>query len=450
MTNQAAQASRTGRPVRHLIVWLGLVVVAVLALGVTGWWLWPVSVITPPQVPLEGVDPEIASAINQARTALLNSPRTAASWGLFGEVLMAHEFYPEASQCFRQAHELDPGNSRWPYLQGMTTYHADPKASVTCFERAAERAGKDYVPHLRLAETYLSLDRFDDADKAFRKVLELHPGNPRAFYGLGRAALQRDQLREAVGYLSLAADNPVSRQAAQLALAELYQREGNAEAAQQAEQRARGLPPDSPWPDPILEAVQARGVGLEGRLTQARQFWLVGKPRDSLLLLDQLLQKAPDFAKAHALRGAILVKEGNYQAAETALKECLRLAPDDASSLAMLGGVFAAQRKLDDAIDCLEKAFNLQPSLHETCVNLSRCLVERGKRSQAQAALREGLRYRPDSPLLHLELGKLLLEEGQASAAVPILEKSVTLAPEDDSARMLLDAARKTAQPRPQ
>ena len=189
MTNQAAQASRNGRPVRHLIVWLGLVVVAVLAMGVVSWLLWPVPVMTPPDVALEGVDPEIASAITEARAALLSSPRSASNWGLFGEVLMAHEFYPEAAQCFRQAHELDPGSSRWSYLQGMTTYHADPKASVACFERAAERAGKDYVPHLRLAETYLSLDRFEDADRAFRKVLELHPGNPRAFYGRGRAAL---------------------------------------------------------------------------------------------------------------------------------------------------------------------------------------------------------------------------------------------------------------------
>ncbi len=60
------------------------------------------------------------------------------------------------------------------------------------FVRAVAIEPRNYQAHSYLGSTYLQEKRFPEAAGAFRKVLELNPGNVTANYNLGLIALTQD------------------------------------------------------------------------------------------------------------------------------------------------------------------------------------------------------------------------------------------------------------------
>ncbi len=65
--------------------------------------------------------------------------------------------------------------------------------------QAAERSGANHPQLLnQLGRGYLQLERWDDAEAAFQKSLEVEPDNPAAFDGLARVHLERGEAESAV------------------------------------------------------------------------------------------------------------------------------------------------------------------------------------------------------------------------------------------------------------
>jgi tetratricopeptide (TPR) repeat protein len=410
-----------------------------------GWWLWPRAVPPPPVTSTSGLDSEVADAIEQARRQVVANLRSADAWGQLGTLLFAHEIYGDSVTCLRQAEALDGNNMRWPYLQGLALLESEPDRALACLRRAAALAGGEFVPHLRLAEALLLRDQQTEAEQEFRQTLKLHPGNPRAILGLGRIALQRGQMQESLSQLLMAADNPVSRQAAHATMAEVYRRMRDDEAAARTLERTRTLPPDPPWPDPLLREAQSRATGASQRLDRARALWKAGNVNGSMTLIQENLRKQPRDADALALLGAILFDQQNRPAAKIALEEAVRLNPGDGASHLLLGGLHFQEKRLDAAAEAFAKAAKLMPASSEAAFNLSQCLQQKGDRAGAIAVLRTGLRYRPDAVALHSELGALLLQDGQPAEALAALQQARLLAPGDTKIQKLLDEARRLA-----
>src|SRR5205823_4710179 len=82
-----------------------------------------------PQVPviaLEGVDREVAAAIQEAQDAVQRSPRSGEAWGRLGWCLVSHDYLAEGNFCLARAEELSPRDPRWPYLQAMMMRWTNP------------------------------------------------------------------------------------------------------------------------------------------------------------------------------------------------------------------------------------------------------------------------------------------------------------------------------------
>src|SRR5262249_39712413 len=121
----SSEPGHAGRRRRLRVFLLGAATLAVLALG---WFLWGwATAPAPPAVSLAGADPAVARAIEAARRAVWWKPRSAAAWGRLGQLLRAHGAVPESNRCFAQAERLDPGDPRWPYLQGTGLQSDDPE-----------------------------------------------------------------------------------------------------------------------------------------------------------------------------------------------------------------------------------------------------------------------------------------------------------------------------------
>ena len=97
----------------------------------------------------------------------------------------------------------------------------------------------------------------------------------------------------------------------------------------------------SPTVQQLLNA--ARAHNNEGRLT------------DSAALLRQTLRLQPDSSYAYANLGAVLKREGDYDAAEQMMRHGLRLAPTDANLGSNLAATLSSAKKPAEAVKVLEE-----------------------------------------------------------------------------------------------
>src|SRR5438132_11491616 len=88
---------------RYRFITAGVLGCCMLALGALGLAWYRARVPQFPELALEGKDPAIVHAIEQARASVLQSPRSGAAWGQLGMILAAHDFTAEADICFARA-----------------------------------------------------------------------------------------------------------------------------------------------------------------------------------------------------------------------------------------------------------------------------------------------------------------------------------------------------------
>ena len=90
-----------------------LAVVALLAGGAGAyvWWRRPAADL--PVFDWSQADPVVVAAVESARAAVRQSPRSGVAWGKLGMTLFANYLIPEAQVCFAQAQRFEPDEPRW-------------------------------------------------------------------------------------------------------------------------------------------------------------------------------------------------------------------------------------------------------------------------------------------------------------------------------------------------
>ncbi|HEY2352168.1 MAG TPA: tetratricopeptide repeat protein, partial [Candidatus Acidoferrum sp.] len=115
----------------------------------------------------------------------------------------------------RKAVELLPSQSRPRYLLGVAEERGgDIPAAAESFEGAYRLDPKNLEPVLHLANLYLRLKRFEDAEKKFRSALEIEPHNTEALLGVAESLDAQKKLEAAEAYrryLAVAAADSTAR-----------------------------------------------------------------------------------------------------------------------------------------------------------------------------------------------------------------------------------------------
>jgi tetratricopeptide (TPR) repeat protein len=412
-----------------------------VAAGVCYWiWYRQAPVIPPPSPDLEGVDPAVVAAIEKEREGVRQAPRSAAAWGRLGEVLTTFNYRSEAVLALAQAERLDPREPRWPYLQGWLLLRDDGEAAIPHLRRAAELCGDDYdLPRLRLCEALLAQGHPEEAEGGFKHLLRRDPLNPAVHLGLGRLAAKRQRWRDALPHLQRAAADRHTARAATIALAEVYQRLGEEEAAAKCRQQLERLPPDQPLSDKFLDDLDRfNSAGKRTRLMTADRLFKQGQLAEALDRYDQVVKDYPDAPEARIALGQALYRIRNYASAESVLKKAVELAPGFAEAHNYLGLAQREQGKLDAAIASFRKAAELKPDFALAYSNLGRCLLAQKDRAGAIEAFRAAVRCKPDYTVAYTELAELLHQTGQDAEALEQVRQALQLDPNDARAKQLL------------
>jgi adenylate cyclase len=228
----------------------------------------------------------------------------------------------------------------------------------------------------------------DEAISMFHKALSIDPKFAQAYAGLGDALAQkahREGMSQALldsaiqaASKAVSLDNRLSEGYKALGLA--YQYRGWHDKALQKYYEAVKLDPNNDMAinnigaifqeqGRIVEAIEwaRRGASVNPRqpwasLNLARMYHAVDSDEESLALLDQGMRRHPDFAPLHELRGAILLRRNELEAARALANNFRGKNPGDPWSYKMLGEVALMRGNLEEARYYFNEAARRDPA----------------------------------------------------------------------------------------
>jgi tetratricopeptide (TPR) repeat protein len=403
---------------------------------------------TPPAVPVDPTEPDVAAFIEQSRQRVLKEPRSAQAWGTLGQVFLANEMEDESLLCFAEAERLDPSNPRWPYYQGGVSLNRGNRAvALPYLQQAVERGAvaepDNRVPRLLLAETLLAVGRVEDAEEHLRQVLARQPNDPRTHFDLALLASVRQDWSDSKSHLQHCLGSPFVRQKAHVQLAAIGQRLGDEAEAEQYRRQADRLPADQEWNDPFVSDYLRWAVKKRSRYRLAESLEGAGRLQEAVAALQPLLEHYPDDYLPRITVGKFFGQMGENRRAAVVLREAIRLAPEkvqahyylslvlfaEAEKLTRKGDEGEAARSLyREAVESARRLLAIKPDYGFAYMPLGVSLKRLGQRGEALAALRQAVRCNPEYAELHFHLGEILAEEGQASESREQLERAVQMA----------------------
>ncbi len=254
------------------------------------------------------LDTAVAQAIRDAERLVVAKPGSADRWGRLGMLLLAHDLFAPAGNCFATAESLNSSEPRWPYFEGIALRQLNPVAAASKLRIAAEQYGPRVVPpQLRLAELLIELERLDEAESLLMRVLQSNADQPDARMVLAQIDLLRDRPQACLDRLgeALRSDTP-NRKALQLA-SEASRRLGDFAAADRLREQAQRRP-DTRWADPIYADIVAMQIGLRSKLARADELFLQNRVDDSIRLMEQVCLDYPDSEWARILLARGLIR----------------------------------------------------------------------------------------------------------------------------------------------
>ena len=440
---------------RRGLLWAGAAVLVLAALGAGGWygWRW-YTTLAPPNIPLDGLDPEVAATIRSAVDRVRKDGRSAAAWGELGQVLLAHEDFDHNDVCFAQAERLDPDDPHWPYYRGMTRMTQKPEEALPFLRRAVELCDKadpgNDGPRLLLAEILIQIGQDTEAEGQLNRILASDPENPRAHFDLGVLAVRRKDDETAVTHFSASAKSPYARQKSCRALAAIRHGQGKDAEAADFDRRAAAPPDDRHWDDRYVGDYLRLQTGRRGRYQEAERLEAQGRLPDALPVLLELAEDASD-ARAQIAVGIALLKLGHAEEAEGYLRAAVGKESEQAEANNFLAVALYTegeqmeqarqdpQAKYREALGCAEKALALKPDHVTASQYRGLALNKLGRRRDAIESLRQAALLRPELAELHLSLADALDADGQRSEAIKEYRRAQEVAPDDPRPRAALE-----------
>jgi tetratricopeptide (TPR) repeat protein len=433
---------------RRLIVTTLAVLVACAVAGAAAVlrWGWPGHRPTAaepvlPSLRLEGVDPVLAEAIEEAEAAVRDAPSSAAAWGKLGQVLYVHAIGGPALECFARASDLDPSDPRWPYLRGRTIARENGDAALPFLRKAAEMChGSPPAPSLLLAELLLERGEMAEAAPLIGAVLARDPADARALLARARLEITRREWDGARQDLEACIARTPDVKVAHLLLAKVYARDGASSAGDRETRRAASLPDSTPpWPDPFIEEMSPLAIGRSALLERAERLMRQGQPGPAIVALEALASRYPaDTAVAVTLAQAYR-QDGRLAQAEAAFRSAIAKRPDSVDAQLGLGRTLCDQNRFADALVPLREAVRMNPNVPETHYQLALALLGEGDRPRGIQALQEAVRVEPSFRSGYVSLGNALAgEAGRKNEAAAALRRALELDPDDAATAALL------------
>lgn len=138
------------------------------------------------------------------------------------------------------------------------------------------------------------------------------------------------------------------------------------------------------------------------------------------------------------------LESGQYEQAETHLREIVKQQPESAEAYFNLGLSLHLQMELDEAIKTYQQAIQLDPKYDQPYTNMGLALIEGNQLEEAMTAFQQvlSLPERIETPasihtLAHYNLAIILKRQGHLAAAIKEVEAALAITPDFNQAQKL-------------
>jgi tetratricopeptide (TPR) repeat protein len=346
-----------------------------------------------------------------------------------------------------------------------------PEQAVSPLRRAVAKDSANRDARGMLADALASAGRFDQAAEQYRKLTDLSPDDPRAWYGLGSA--YQSMAREAFDrmqkvdpkspyVLALVADTRVQRRqyrsafffyrealkqlpgvhGIHAAMAEVYRKTGHPEWAATEDQKEQKLPA----PDCKTHAAECQFVGghdLEAVTGQSSSleslYWRSRAANELALQAFFRLGELPPSVEIHELKAQIARDQNQHLESVKEWRAALALAPEDPHLHAELAGSLFLAADYRAAIAESEKLLGAGVKSPELYFTAGDSYLRVEEPEKAVPYLEKALALDPKMLPAHASLGLALSRTGKNAEAIPHLEKALDL---DDDGSLHYQLAR--------
>jgi tetratricopeptide (TPR) repeat protein len=304
-----------------------------------------------------------------------------------------------------------------------------------------------------LAAIRLQQKRNPEAEALFRRALALNERDGDALLGLGGIARVNGDAAAAIGWYSKIVAITPANVAANKALAELLEQNGQYKESIDTINRlpAAARPPEllpvlaadylalqqeSKIPALIAQVLRLRRTHPAVALDLVAVLLKNGYLEDADKLLQAVRPAAPDADYLHILAR---VREAQGKAAEAheLLQQAVKLQPKSYELLFDCARFAAQHDNWEESIDFLRRADAVEPDRREVLLKLTLALLKVRFREKAVAVAKRLNAIAPDDPDAQYILAFALVEVSQFEAAEPIALKVVQAKPGDANAQLL-------------
>ncbi len=273
---------------------------------------------------------------------------------------------------------------------------------------------------LQQAITLQKANRFQDAERLYRAILQVQPNHPGANHNIGVLAAQIGKPEAGLPYLKRAIEaNPMCYQFWITYADKLTKTKQIDDALRMLEHaRSSGLPSDvinkieyivlKSKENPSLQSSLSNGVNENIRC-------------DNKVVLDDKNKTMNFIAQQFSC--------GKYENTEIISRDFIRQYPNDAFGYKMLGAVLAQCKKSKEAVGVLEKGLNCSAHDHEIYNALAIALEDLGRLDDALCNYKKALEVNQSCAEIYSNMGGVLQKLGRLDEALLNCEKSLELQP---------------------
>ncbi len=331
----------------------------------------------------------------------------------------------EALKELNRALTLDPNLTAAHVARGLLLYRqGKPEAALTDFQLVAEKEPNNGTILDRLGETYMALDRMNDALPVLRKAAELLPSNSTVLLHLGRALSKTGQQQEAAAVFARCRELGPNQTAAPHP-AGLVEFLGLSPEEQKARYRAGVEHTVKNYPDNAEAQVRYLGILLED-----------GKTADAAAVVHTLSALKVSASLLSQAIGALEIA-GQYPLAKQLLDQRAATSPNFPPEmridLAMADlHVSGAQAGLD--------ALNAIPQSERNgdyYLARAQMLAAQNRPQDAEVSIQQAIRANPTRPELYRQAALLLIEDHQLPKALELLAQAARTVPNNPEILLL-------------
>jgi putative PEP-CTERM system TPR-repeat lipoprotein len=153
-----------------------------------------------------------------------------------------------------------------------------------------------------------------------------------------------------------------------------------------------------------------------------------GKYSEAAALADSVIEKNPNRAEGHRLKGLAMLHMKDYENAITSLQKCLSYAVDPGTYY-FLGMAHFHKGEPEQATSQFQKALDLAPEFPQSRIMLSLVLLRQNRLDDAVNEARKALDSDADNALAHNVLGNAYMAKGMQEEGMAELNRALELDP---------------------